>query len=269
MEIDLPLTPANQLGAPDPQNDQPLRSAGTPQHWHEAGYPMVYATIETPRGSRNKYKYDPKLHGIRLSKVLPAGMIFPYDFGFIPNTRGEDGDPLDVLVLMDAPTFPGCIVRCRLVGIIRAEQAELGKRVRNDRLIAVATDARDYSHIRRLKDLNHHLLSEIKCFFLAYNAAYSREFVITGQKGRKAAKALLYRSSERGDSTHSWRHGPTSCPTPVASTGEDQKQQLSNPEKRIPESPSLLTKGTMRRALAIDEQSYGPEHADAAIHRAW
>lgn len=76
--------------------------------------------IETPRGSRNKYNFDPDQKIFTLKKVLPAGMVFPYDFGFIPDTRGGDGDPLDVLVLMDEPAVPGCLVPIRLIGVIEA-----------------------------------------------------------------------------------------------------------------------------------------------------
>jgi inorganic pyrophosphatase len=99
---------------------------------------MIQVIVGTPRGSRNQYKYDKQTRQLNLSKVMPEGMIFPYDFGFIPETEGEDGDPLDVLVLIDEPTFPGCQVECRLIGVIEAEQEQSGKKIRNDRLIAVA-----------------------------------------------------------------------------------------------------------------------------------
>src|SRR5437899_12626259 len=78
--------------------------------------------IETPRGSRNKYKMDERTGRMKLSKVMPEGMVFPYDFGFFPESRGEDGDPLDVLILTDEPTFPGCQIDCRIVGAILAKQ---------------------------------------------------------------------------------------------------------------------------------------------------
>src|SRR5215208_2924264 len=80
--------------------------------------------IETPKGSRNKYNYDEKLGLFRLGGVLTSGASFPFDFGFVPSTVGGDGDPLDVLVLMDEPAFAGCLVRTRLVGVIEAEQIE-------------------------------------------------------------------------------------------------------------------------------------------------
>ena len=96
---------------------------------------LVRVVVDTPKGSRNKYKYDETLGLYRLSKVLPVGIAFPYDFGFIPSTRAEDGDPLDVLVLGEEALFPGCLVTVRLVGVIQAEQTEHGKTFRNDRLM--------------------------------------------------------------------------------------------------------------------------------------
>ena len=85
--------------------------------------------IETPKGSRNKIKYDAKSRKFKLSKILPEGMVFPYDFGFAPSTQAQDGDPLDVLVLTDEPLFPGCMVRCSLIGVIEAKQRERATRI--------------------------------------------------------------------------------------------------------------------------------------------
>src|SRR5437016_13619777 len=85
---------------------------------------IVRVVIETPKGSRNKYKFEPKLCSFVLSKVLPDGMVFPFDFGFIPSTSAEDGDPLDVLLLMDDPAFPGCVIESEL---IRSEERRVGK----------------------------------------------------------------------------------------------------------------------------------------------
>ena len=99
----------------------------------------VRAVIEFPRGSRNKLKYEPGLDVFVLDHVLPVGLEFPLDYGFIPGTRGQDGDPIDVLVLMDAPVVPGCAVPVRLVAVIEAEQADDPDRwFRNDRLIGIA-----------------------------------------------------------------------------------------------------------------------------------
>ena len=82
----------------------------------------INAVIETPKNSGIKYTFDPETGLFKLSKILPEGLVFPLHFGFIPSTKGEDGDPLDVLILMDEPSYPGCLLECRLVGTIEAEQ---------------------------------------------------------------------------------------------------------------------------------------------------
>lgn len=93
--------------------------------------------IETPKGSRNKYAFDPKQRVFELKKVLPAGMTFPYDFGFIPSTEADDGDPVDVLVLMDEPAFPDCLLKCRVIGVIQGEHGTKKSKERNDRVVAI------------------------------------------------------------------------------------------------------------------------------------
>src|SRR6476620_3764364 len=101
------------------------------------------AVIETPKGSRNKFDYDPDSNLFMLGGLLPEGMMFPFDFGFIPSTLGGDGDPLDILVLMDAPAHVGCLIEVRLVGVISAEQIEDGKKETNDRMLGVAIHSYD------------------------------------------------------------------------------------------------------------------------------
>ena len=130
---------------------------------------QLNAIVDTPKGSRNKFKYDEQLGLFKLSGMLPVGNVFPFDFGYIPSTRGDDGDALDVLLLMDEPAFTGCLVPAKLIGVIEAEQTEEQKTVRNDRLIAVAADSRNHSHVRFLGDLNSNLLHEIERFFISYN----------------------------------------------------------------------------------------------------
>src|SRR5512140_3715812 len=100
----------------------------------------INVIIETPKGSRNKFAFDEKRKIFQLKKVLPVGMAFPYDFGFVPSTLAEDGDPVDVLVLMDEPAFPGCLLSCRPVGVIEGEQKSKESKQRNDRIIAVEKD---------------------------------------------------------------------------------------------------------------------------------
>jgi inorganic pyrophosphatase len=151
----------------------------------------VHVVIETPRGSRNKFKYDMKLGAFRLKTVLPLGAAFPYDFGFVPNTLADDGDPLDVLVLMDEPAFTGCIVRTRLVGVIKAEQCEGDGAVRNDRLIAVARKAHNFHGVRSLRQLDKTLIDELIHFFVSYNESKNRIFRVIGLGGPKSAHRLV------------------------------------------------------------------------------
>jgi inorganic pyrophosphatase len=119
---------------------------------------VLHVMVETPGGCKNKYKFDQKTSRLILSKVLPEGMIFPYDFGFLPGTRAPDGDPLDVLILTDEPTFPGCELDVRLLGVIKATQKENGKATRNDRLVAVAEQSIRYAEVKDLADLDPGLL---------------------------------------------------------------------------------------------------------------
>ena len=148
--------------------------------------------IETPKGSRNKYAYDSASGGFELRTVLPVGMSFPYDFGFIPSTSAEDGDPLDILVLMDSPVIPGCLLAARVLGVIEAEQKENGRPpVRNDRLIAVAVHSRTHEGATSLKDLRAHLLEEIQSFFESYNRLHGKSFRALGSHGPKRALALV------------------------------------------------------------------------------
>ncbi len=135
------------------------------------------------RGHRNKFKFDPKTKGFLLGSVLPAGLSFPYDFGFVPGTKAADGDPLDVLLLMDEPAFPGCRVSARMIGVLEAEQTEDGKMLRNDRIIAVAENAHDYADVQTLKDVNHHLLKELERFFISYNETRGKKFRLLAARG--------------------------------------------------------------------------------------
>jgi inorganic pyrophosphatase len=153
--------------------------------------------IDTPKGSRNKFSWQRKLQLFDLSGVLPAGAVFPYDFGFIPNTRGEDGDELDVLVLMDEPAFTGCRVRSRLLGVIEAEQTEKGETNRNDRLIAVASNSHAHGHLKSISDLNPKLLDEIEHFFVSYNKAKGKKFKPLGRYGPERARKLVTQSKRR------------------------------------------------------------------------
>jgi inorganic pyrophosphatase len=147
--------------------------------------------VETPKGSRNKFDFDPKLQLFKLGSVLPVGETFPYDFGFVPKTRGEDGDPLDVMILMDEPAFPGCVMDVRLVGVIKASQSDGKKKYRNDRLVAVACESHVHRHVKTLSDVDGRLLDEIEEFFEAYNEMKGETFKPLGRSGPKVAQSLL------------------------------------------------------------------------------
>ena len=139
--------------------------------------------IETPKGSRNKFTFDEQHELFKLGGVLPAGAVFPFDFGFIPSTKGEDGDPLDVLLLMDEPAFAGCLIEARLLGVIEAEQTEEDKTVRNDKLVAVAAEAHTHRDVESLDDLPERLLEQIEHFFVSYNEFKGRRFRPLGRFG--------------------------------------------------------------------------------------
>lgn len=162
--------------------------------FHDRKKGIVNAVIETPGGSRNKFKYNENLGFFSLSGVLPQGMVFPHAFGFVPRTKAADGDPEDILILMDEPSFAGCIVPSRIVGVMEAEQTEDGKTERNDRLIAVSNQSHDYSDVRTLHDLSQKMLQEIEQFFINYNNEKGKEFRVLQMRGPKQALKLLKKS---------------------------------------------------------------------------
>jgi inorganic pyrophosphatase len=160
------------------------------------GDDAVAVVIETPKGSRNKLSYKEGV--FQLSGVLPEGSVFPYDFGFLPSTKGGDGDPLDVLVLLDESVPMGCVVEARLIGVIEAEQKEKNGEVeRNDRLIAVATHAHTHKHIHKLDDLRPGLMDEIEHFFIGYNEIKGKEFRPLRRGGPDKAREVAKKGRER------------------------------------------------------------------------
>jgi inorganic pyrophosphatase len=118
-------------------------------------------------------------------------MVFPYDFGFLPQTIAGDGDPIDVLLLMDEPAFPGVAVRAALIGVIEGEQLDGKKKVRNDRLIAVAEANHRYANIRRLKDLPSKFLKELEDFFVNYHNLEGEKYRLLGCKGMQTGLNLI------------------------------------------------------------------------------
>ena len=149
------------------------------------------AIIETPKGCRNKFDYDTGTGLFMLGGLLPEGMMFPFDFGFLPSTVGEDGDPLDIMVLMDAPAHVGCLMEVRIIGIITADQTEKGKTETNDRLLGVAVHSYDHQAVESIGDVNKTLLSQVEEFFISYNKQRGKKFKVTGTGGPKKAMKFL------------------------------------------------------------------------------
>lgn len=153
--------------------------------------------VETPKGSRIKFDWDEE-HGLFVyGKTLPEGSSFPFDFGFLPQTLGGDGDPLDVLVLLDAPAFPGVLVPSRLLGVIQAEQTERdGEVTSNDRLFAVAANSRLHRDVLSIDDVAPALLEEIEHFFVSYNLINGKEFRPLARTGPERDRQLVNESVE-------------------------------------------------------------------------
>ncbi len=155
------------------------------------GTENYYAVVETPKGSHVKYKYEPSIGYFRVDKTLPSGAVFPHDFGFIPSTIEEDGDPLDVLVLIDEPSFTGCVVPVRILGVIEANQTEAGKTIRNDRLVAAALKSTEYENIHSLREMDPRLLEELEHFFQSYDEMEGKVFTPIGRRGPNRARKLI------------------------------------------------------------------------------
>jgi inorganic pyrophosphatase len=152
---------------------------------------LLRVVIETPKGSRNKFAFNADDHTFELKKVLPAGMTFPYDFGFVPSTIADDGDPIDVLALMDEPAFPGCVLLCRPIGVIEGEQRDKKAKQRNDRIIAIEKDAHSWADIKSIADLGQEFRRELEEFFVNYHKLSREQYKVIGVKGPGRARKLV------------------------------------------------------------------------------
>lgn len=170
-----------------PFNHTPARARGG----------LVHVVVDTPKGSANKYKFDVDLQAFKLSRVLPLGAHFPFDFGFIPGTVADDGDALDVILIVNVPSFVGCLMKARLIGVVTAEQREQRRTIRNDRLIAVPVTPVNKPKVRRIDDLPTQQLDELESFFINYNKLQGRQFSPLGRRGPEAAERLLRAGIQR------------------------------------------------------------------------
>jgi len=156
-----------------------------------AGPELVHVVVETPRGARAKLSYDPKLKTFVLSKSLILGLSYPYDWGFIPSTRAEDGDPLDAIVIHDAATCPGLVMRCKLLGVLKTLQQTKNERIRNDRVIAVPEDSHRERELHDVQGLLPEVKQELEKFFVATDELQAKTVKFLGWQGPNEAKKLV------------------------------------------------------------------------------
>jgi inorganic pyrophosphatase len=157
------------------------------------GYNVV---VETPKGSRTKFAYDPEFGMFRAKKLLAMGFAFPFPFGFFPSTKAEDGDPLDVLLVTEADLPMGSLVRCRLLGGIAMEQLSEGNPQRNDRLLAVPLLLHQARPPYEVSDLPPAELKDIEDFLIGYQAADGKEAKVVGRLDKSEAERIVTESSQ-------------------------------------------------------------------------
>jgi inorganic pyrophosphatase len=149
----------------------------------------LHVVVEAPRGSLVKLKYDVRLNALLLKRALPLGVAYPHDWGFVPSTCAEDGDPLDAMVVSDVGSWPGTVVPARVVGVVRVSQRESGgKRVQNDRIIAVPSSDDRYDDVR---DFKKRMRLELENFFVVVSSLTHKDVVIEGWDGPKKASRLV------------------------------------------------------------------------------
>ena len=155
----------------------------------------IHVVVESPRGSHLKLKYDPHWEAMGISRPLPVGLAFPFDWGFVPSTRGPDGDPVDAFVMWDVASFPGVVVECRLLGVLKVEQNagnfDRSRRVRNDRILALPIGARRESGWSKVDDIPQRLRDECVAFTVAASALEGKDVTVLGWSDSSDALILL------------------------------------------------------------------------------
>ncbi len=149
--------------------------------------------IEIPRGSRNKYEYDFQLKRIRFDRMLFSSMMYPADYGFIPETLALDGDPLDVLVLVTKPTFPGCVIEVKPIGVFHMAD-DKGP---DEKIICVPVSDPIWNSLNDLSDINAHLLKEIEHFFQVYKDLENKKVDVEGWGDVKEAREIIKQCVDR------------------------------------------------------------------------
>lgn len=155
---------------------------------------VIRCVVETPKGSRNKYEYDHEQGEIALDRFLSSSVVYPTDYGFVPNTLAPDGDELDALICVSEPTFPGCVVVCRTIGLFDMEDEE----GLDSKLLCVPCGDPQWNALQRLEDLPRQLREEITHFFMIYKELEpGKQTTVKGWRGREAALEELEASRER------------------------------------------------------------------------
>lgn len=207
--------------------------------------------VETPRGANIKLKYDDKHGCFSLTRIMPLGVVYPYDFGFVPQTLAQDGDPIDVLVLIDAATYPGVVIPCRLLGALQIE--ERGMRGRpNHRLVALPTKAARKDDIRDVSGLGDRVQRELERFFLQATAFTAKDPQIRGWVGPDAAADMVNKSIQRYRERQRPRHPyvsppqqplpqtlPQTSPPPRTAETKDENDKSLDPGRPQTASGSL------------------------------
>jgi inorganic pyrophosphatase len=152
-------------------------------------------TVEIPSGSRNKYEYDHERHRFVLDRVLYSSVHYPCDYGYIDGSLADDGDPLDVLVLISEPTFPGCVLRAQPIGVLDMTD----DKGHDYKILAVAHDDPRWDETRALDDLPPHWLREIENFFATYKELEGRETLVRGWLGAQRAWEIIEQSMTPGE----------------------------------------------------------------------
>jgi inorganic pyrophosphatase len=161
---------------------------------------IFHVVVESPRGSRLKLKYEPKWQTMSISRPLPLGIAFPFDWGFVPSTHAADGDPLDAMALWDVPSYPGVVLQCRAIGVLQIEQNRTkgrSRRVRNDRIMAIPVEARREHGIATVDDLSARVRQELEQFALAAAALEGKDVQVVGWGSADIALKLVRKSSTR------------------------------------------------------------------------
>ena len=156
---------------------------------------VVYVVVEVPKRSRNKYEYDKSAGVIKLDRVLYSSLHYPGDYGFIPRTYHDDGDPMDILVMVNEPSFPGCVIEARPIGLFRMSD----KGESDDKILAVPSTDPNFKGYRKLEDIPQHFLSEVSHFFSVYKDLQRVRVEVHGWEGPDTALAEIRRAIKLGE----------------------------------------------------------------------